>query len=63
MKKRLISFSDPQYEWLQTEAGRLGLPVSELVRRAVDACRGVTTDEKDVPRMPADETDHRVLEG
>jgi len=36
MTKRLISFSDPQYLKLQERAGKLGLSVSELVRRIVD---------------------------
>lgn len=36
MKKQLISFTDPQAEYLENEAKRLGLSIAELVRRAVD---------------------------
>lgn len=36
MHKRLISFSKPAFEWLRDESRRLGISVSELVRRAVD---------------------------
>ena len=34
--KRLISFSQPQYDKLKAKAELLGLSVSELVRRIVD---------------------------
>lgn len=37
MKKRLISFSEPQYDKLKQRAEKLGISVSELVRRIVDA--------------------------
>ena len=37
MHKRLISFTPRQDDWLRTESKRLGVPVSELVRRVLDA--------------------------
>jgi hypothetical protein len=37
--KRLISFSTAAFEWLKSEAERLDLSVSELVRRFVDEKR------------------------
>lgn len=39
MVKILVSFSEPQIAWLREEAARLGISVSELVRRFVDANR------------------------
>jgi hypothetical protein len=42
MKKRMISFTPPQLEWLETEAQRLGISVPELVRRIIDSARGAT---------------------
>jgi hypothetical protein len=36
MTKRLISFSEPQYEALKAKAKEFGISVSELVRRIVD---------------------------
>jgi len=36
MKKAMISFSDPQFEYLETEAARLGMCIPELVRRILD---------------------------
>jgi len=35
----LLSFSKPANEWLRKEASRLGIPVTELVRRIVDEKR------------------------
>jgi hypothetical protein len=40
MIKRVISFSQPQLEWLETEAKRLGISIPELVRRLIDQARG-----------------------
>jgi hypothetical protein len=34
-----ISFSPPQLKWLRAEAKRLGLTISELVRRILDEKR------------------------
>jgi hypothetical protein len=39
LKKQMISFTHPQAEFLKQEAARLGISVSELVRRIVDAHR------------------------
>ena len=36
MVKRMVSFSKPSYQRLTREATRLGVTVSEVVRRAVD---------------------------
>lgn len=38
--RQTITFTEPQAEWLKTEAARLGVPLSELVRRIVDQFRG-----------------------
>lgn len=50
-EKLLISFSEPQAEWLREEAKRSGLPggVSEIVRRAVDAYRETTMRQPSIP--------------
>ena len=42
MIKRVISFTQPQVAWLETEAKRLGISVPELVRRIIDSARGAT---------------------
>ncbi len=42
LMKRLISFTEPQIAWLESEAQRLGISVPELVRRIIDAARGAT---------------------
>ncbi len=39
MVKLLLSFSEPAATWLRDEARKLGISVSELVRRIVDAER------------------------
>ena len=39
MNKRMISFTDPQVEFLKREAERLGISVADLVRRIVDLFR------------------------
>jgi hypothetical protein len=39
LSKRMISFTDPQVEFLKREAGRLGISVADLVRRIVDQYR------------------------
>jgi hypothetical protein len=36
---RSISMSAPQLDWLKGEAGRLGISVSDLVRRIIDKHR------------------------
>ena len=45
MQKRLISFSDPQYEELRAKAEELGISVSEIVRRSVDRYLGRDPDQ------------------
>jgi hypothetical protein len=42
MIKRVISFTEPQVQWLEAEAKRLGISVAELVRRIIDQARGAT---------------------
>ncbi len=39
MIKRVISFTQPQLEWLEAEAKRLGISIPELVRRLIDQAR------------------------
>lgn len=39
MQKRLISLTDPQTEFLKKESERLGISVSEVVRRVLDKHR------------------------
>jgi hypothetical protein len=39
MNKRMISFTGPQEIFLKQEAERLGISVSDLVRRIVDQYR------------------------
>jgi len=39
MQQISIAFSQPQLKWLRTEAERLGITLSELVRRILDAAR------------------------
>jgi hypothetical protein len=39
VKKHLLTFSKPADGWLRKEAARLGIPVTELVRRIVDEKR------------------------
>jgi hypothetical protein len=38
--KYMVSLSPQQLEWLKAEAERLGISVSELVRRIIDKARG-----------------------
>jgi len=38
-RRQTVTFSGPQYEWLQVEAQRLGITVSDLVRRLIDEAR------------------------
>jgi hypothetical protein len=40
MKKKLISLTERQADYLDTEAKRLGISVSELVRRILDIAIG-----------------------
>ena len=45
MARQSVTFSDPQFDWLQEEAKALGLTTSEVVRRVVDdARRGLKYD-------------------
>lgn len=37
MKPKLINLTERQHLWLNEEAARLGIPVSELLRRLIDA--------------------------
>lgn len=48
MPKLLITISEPQDTWTRREAQRLGIPVSELIRRTLDAQRGAdsTTERR-----------------
>ena len=39
MHRQMISFTDPQYAYLEQEAERLGISIAELVRRIVDEHR------------------------
>jgi len=39
VRKALFSISDPLDAWLREEAARLGISVSELVRRILDTAR------------------------
>jgi hypothetical protein len=39
MKTRSINFSEPASEFLKAEADKLGISVSELIRRIIDAYR------------------------
>ena len=36
MSPRLVRFAKPADAWLREHAGRLGIPVTELIRRIVD---------------------------
>lgn len=46
MIKRLISFTEPQLQWLEKEAERLGISVPELLRRIVDEARSKQERER-----------------
>lgn len=39
MAKQMVSLTDPQVVYLRTEAGRLGISVSDLIRRIIDQHR------------------------
>lgn len=46
-KRRMIGFTTKQWDWLEKERERLGLPsISELVRRIVDKEREKMTSEE-----------------
>jgi hypothetical protein len=45
MKKLLLSFSKPADQWLRSESERLGIPLTELVRRIVDEKRLATVEQ------------------
>lgn len=38
-KKKLLSITKPQEEWLVKQAAKLGISVSEFLRRIIDAAR------------------------
>lgn len=46
MKKKVISFTDPQAEYIDAEAERLGISPAEFLRRIVDWYRGERPLEK-----------------
>lgn len=39
--KYMVSLTPQQRDWLREEAARLGISISELVRRIIDQKRGV----------------------
>lgn len=39
MIKRMVSFTEPQWQWLEQEAKRLGISIPELLRRIIDEAR------------------------
>lgn len=39
MANKLVLLTEPQEIWLRAEAARLGISVSELIRRILDAAR------------------------
>lgn len=41
LRKHLAAFTPPQYTWLKATAKKLGIAVTELLRRMVDEKRGV----------------------
>lgn len=40
-RRQTVTFTAAQYEWLEREAERLDITVSELLRRIIDGYRGV----------------------
>jgi hypothetical protein len=38
-RRQTVTFTGPQYEWLVAEATRLGITVSDLLRRLIDEAR------------------------
>ena len=46
MVKRIISFTQPQLDWLEAEAKRLDISLPELVRRIIDQARGAHEQKK-----------------
>ena len=49
MKKQMVSFTEPQLEYLRAEAASFGISVAELVRRIVDDYRR-TYPKKEMPQ-------------
>jgi hypothetical protein len=45
--RRSVVFTEPQLSFLQTEAARLGITVSDLIRRLVDQFRGNKNARRD----------------
>jgi len=43
LHRRSIALTQPQAEFLDAEAEKLGISVGELVRRIIDECRGAAT--------------------
>jgi len=39
MRKQQVSLTDPQVEWLEAEAKRLGVSIAEVIRRIIDKHR------------------------
>jgi predicted DNA-binding ribbon-helix-helix protein len=37
--RQTVTFTKPQYDWLKAEAERLGISVSDLIRRLIDEGR------------------------
>lgn len=46
MPRLLITITEPQDTWTRREAQRLGIPVSELIRRTLDAQRAVAAPKE-----------------
>ena len=44
--KQSVVFTDPQMKWLQKRAKELGISVSDLIRRLIDAERSVDAEMK-----------------
>src|SRR4051794_11467279 len=40
LRRMMVRLSEPQIEALKAEAGRLGIPVNEVLRRLIDDWRG-----------------------
>lgn len=50
MKKQSITFTDPQISWLEKEARKLGISVSDAVRRVIDQVRQSRKEHADERR-------------
>lgn len=47
-----VRLTDPQAEFLKREAGRLGISVSDLIRRIIDRHREEPKEEPKFMRLP-----------